>query len=730
MSHPIFFFQAVVVFLTPTVFGWLVMRRILREHYWMLLFPGSIVIGATALMGLVNELRYWLEMPVAAWFAYKCLILLSIALVLFTKPTRFGPRFGGHRGNCIGPIVAAAGTLVTAFFFGLPAAHGILNDAWWFHYPAATLVQDINRFPLPSVFALDDPLYYHFGPDILAATWSSVLDLRVQTGFVISICIFAPAAFLLAYAVLLRACRSQFGALAAASFLVVGGNLLFLHLRPSDFGHPLGIIEQLNSRSVDGLIKLMFTPSQCCGMAVLLVGLVMFRHFYCRPSLLLGTLLGLWMGMLTLIAEWFFVPLMLAVAICLIWKWLKGRSERKRAATRNRRPWLFACPMILALSVGFFNNSYVSGLFGHYWLHTSTMAERGPARLAELSSPLDQIPAPKPSAAPVWTPPPLLPLGVNLAHFAKVPSWSAAGSSSASFVSFFSFRFFCEISPVILLGIPFGVWLCFARPGPVAGVLTVFAVLSMIPPLFLDWGYRSTDFLRFFTGAYSFSALLLGWLVGWGWRRFSWVGRTGIIAICALTLANSLFIGLQGLHPSTFAAVQDITARGASLPVEGVKGAQDPASMRDSSSSSARPEAFAKLAEDARSYLYPLTFGRDRAIVIVPLDQLPPTEVFPEWLKLATLSHVQLPIGWHWSASLYSGYYRESVTSLTAASIAALGARWIIVSNLFLPVTPPAVTEALKDRSRFAPARSFTEGDYYLKIYRVANLPGASPASD
>jgi hypothetical protein len=54
--------------------------------------------------------------------------------------------------------------VTTAFYFGIPAARGLLNDSWWFHYPAATLVEDLKYFPLPSVFAPDDPLYYHFRP--------------------------------------------------------------------------------------------------------------------------------------------------------------------------------------------------------------------------------------------------------------------------------------------------------------------------------------------------------------------------------------------------------------------------------------------------------------------------------------------------------------------------------------------------------------------------------------
>jgi hypothetical protein len=320
MTSILYLFQAAVVFLVPTFFGWAVLRRVLREHDWLVMLPGSVVVGGIALMAVMNELRYWLEMSSAAWFAYKILLAAGIGLLVLTRRPRHGLRLAGGPGRELWMYLALSGTAVTALYFGLPAARGILNDSWWFHYPAATLVQDLKTFPLPSPFAPDDPLYYHFGPDILAATWAYLLGCTVQAGFVALICVFAPSAFLLAYAVVLRGSRSHLGALAGATFLVVGGNMLFLRLPGAHLSAPLTVLAKLNSDSIDGLLKLMFTPSHACGIPAVLVGIVIFRHFSMRPSWPLAALLGLWMGTLTLLAEWYFFPFLAVVGLLMLRK--------------------------------------------------------------------------------------------------------------------------------------------------------------------------------------------------------------------------------------------------------------------------------------------------------------------------------------------------------------------------------------------------------------------------
>ncbi len=122
-----------------------------------------------------------------------------------------------------------------------------------------------------------------------------------------------------------------------------------------------------------------------------------------------------------------------------------------------------------------------------------------------------------------------------------------------------------ECTPVILLGLPFGLWLAFRRPNPVLRIVVLIAALSMLPPLLLDWGFRSTDFLRFFTAAFSFSALLLGWLVGWLWKRGSKNGRYASVTICICTLVNPFVIGLLGLTGSTVEISWDINQTAGSL---------------------------------------------------------------------------------------------------------------------------------------------------------------------
>ncbi len=788
--------QVIVVFLCPAFFGWAVLRRVVREHDYLVLLPGSVVVGSVALMATVNELRYWLEMSVAAWFAYKVLLAAGLALLVFTQQPRFRPRLAGGPHRAAWAWIAASGTLVTLVYFGIPAAHNFLNDSWWFHYPAATLVQDLKFFPIPSVFAPDDPLYYHFGPDILAGTWAYLLDRTVQVGFAVSIGIFAPSTFLLSYAIVLRGCRSHFGALSAAAFIVAGGNLLFLRLLTAHSFLGLGILEKLNSGSVDGLLKLMFTPSHACGIPAVLLGVLIFWRFWSRPSWALATLLGLWTGALTLIAEWYFFVFAGAVVIYFLVQTFAERRRRRLDGQYARNLSLRAAVLLIAIGWGFFNNTYVSGIFAHFWMHSerpdliararleqarfvqhSTNAEASQIyarlfrklsgnpeakedlllrkrlsptlaseQLDELGSDIDL-----PLSVEPWTPPNLVPLRLNLHHFGQIPSWAGAGSSGGTFVSMFGLRFLAECTPVILFGLPFGLWLAVRKKQPILRVFVLLAILSMAPPIFLDWGFRSTDFLRFFTGAFSFSALLLGWLVGHMWNRGTPAYRFGAVAICIGALINPFIIGLLGLRSSTFEAVQNVNQSAGSLKdaalAEKEKSKMPPAlpSPKTPSPDSVgalqsqsvplsyterRVKAFNKMAELARRYLYPQTRGRDRAIVIVPKEETPPTEVFPDWLKLATLAHVQLPIGWYWNNSYYATYYREAVTTLSPESVTALDARWIIVSNLFGPPPPEAVRVALKDPRRFVIVQSYMSGPFSMEIYRAFPYSAPPPGTE
>ena len=88
-------------------------------------------------------------------------------------------------------------------------------------------------------------------------------------------------------------------------------------------------------------------------------------------------------------------------------------------------------------------------------------------------------------------------------------------------------------------------------------------------------------------------------------------------------------------------------------------------------------------------------------------------------MKLATTSHLLLPLGWYWNDSPYVTYYHYSVLTLNWQAVAGVGARWVIVTNLWGYAPPPAVAEALEDHRRFVPAHTFKAGDYYLTVYRV-----------
>lgn len=742
MNEIVFIFNSVIVFLVPCLFGWTVLRRLVREHDPLLLAAGASVLGFTTLMVLMNELRYWLEMAPAAWFAYKAMLAATLSiLVLSRKPRRplIWPAAG--RG-WIKLGVVIAGTAMTAVYFGLPAFRGFLNDAWWFHYPMAVQIQTTAYFPLHHPLAVDDPLYYHFGPDILAATWAYLLDQPVAVGFALNIVWFAPAAFLLAYALVLRLSRQYFAALASAVCLVVGGNLRFFNLLGADLSSPAGRLQIFNSQTIQGLLQMVFTPSHAIGIPLSLLVLAIFRHYLARPGWLLRALLGLSLGSVTLVAEWYFFPLCGALGFTLL---LHGR--RRAGRQHGSLTWV---PLAIALGCGLFNNTYVAGLFGRYWMHYKPMQQTLHARQLEARSApltarrnagqeplLDQLglPTPDPTAGRAFTSelfpendpvplpakavtPDLIPLRLNLHHLGEVPSWEKAGSNDSSWVSLVSWAFISELLPVIGLGLPFGWWVWRRTRNLLVLTVLLLAGLSMLPPIVLDWGYRSTDFLRFFTGAFSFAALLFGLLVGRLLQRPRSGPRALGFGLAGIGVFNAAGLGVLGLMPGTLEVAKRVSDQGISLSKAALA---VPAATADSPAAAPRlsqPEAFHRLASRLDVFLFPLTKGRDRALVIVPTEQLPPQVVFQEWMKLGTMSRLLLPIGWYWNDSLYAVYCRQALTTLDANALTSLDIKWIIVTNLWDYTPSPHLVTALQDRRRFMPAASFSEGSYYLALYR------------
>ena len=763
MNEIVFILNSVIVFLVPCLFGWTVLRRLVREYDPLLLAAGASVLGLTTLMVLMNELRYWLEMAPAAWFAYKAMLAATLSILVLSRTPRRSLIWPAAGRGWIKLGVVVAGTAVTAVYFGLPAFRGFLNDAWWFHYPMAVQIQTTAYFPLHHPLAVDDPLYYHFGPDILAATWAYLLDQPVTTGFAINIVWFAPAAFLLAYALVLRLSRQYFAALAAAVCLVVGGNLRFFNLIGADLGSPASRLQVFNSQTIQGLLQMVFTPSHAMGIPLSLLVLAIFRHYLARPGWLLRALLGLSLGSVTLVAEWYFFPLCGALGFTLL---LHGRRRT------DRQHWsLNWVPLAIAVGCGLFNNTYVAGLFGRYWMHYTPMQQTVHARqvearsaqltthrheltptlrllevqpglspaLSELPAGQPEVPRPGPTAARAFIPelipendseplptravtPDLIPLRLNLHHLGETPSWEKAGSNDSSWVSLASWAFVSELLPVIGLGLPFGWWLW--RRTKNLLVLTVFllAGLSMLPPIVLDWGYRSTDFLRFFTGAFSFAALLFGLFVGRLLQQTPTGPRALGFSLAGIGILNAAGLGLLGLMPGTLETAKRVSDQGISLSKAALSmptaTATAPADPPTATPRIPQPEALRRLASRLDSFLFSLTKGRERALVIVPTEQLPPQVVFQEWMKLGTMSRVLLPIGWYWNDSLYAVYCRQALTTLDASALASLDVKWIIVTNLWDYPPPSDLVTVLQDRGRFMPAASFNEGSYYLAVYR------------
>lgn len=743
MSSIVYSLHCIMVFGVPTLFGWFFLRRGFREANWFTLIPGAVVVGLAGLMAIVNELRFFFEMRLALWTTYKILLLLTLLLaVLPSRPPP--PCFPKSVKRPWKMILILIGALCSSAYFGIPARQGILNDAWWFHYPTALQIQAVERFPLYHVFAPDTPLFYHYGPDIIAATWSFLLEIPVQSAFAIYIIILAPCSFLLAFALVERLSRNFWSAILGATFLVVGGNLRFLLFVTGNYAHSIGAMHVFNSQIIQGMLQMMFTPSHAFGLPLVLVAILLYRRTAGSPSWRPAASLGLLLGTYTLVSEWYFLPLVSGLILLMLRD--AYRRWRGDGTINTTRLALATLPCAIALFWGTFNNTYTAGVFGHFWMGYENQDDilqnridnarsmgspksvnevRGSASTGAM--PKEELPSPPQVDyyKPVWEVPNLLPLQLNLTHFGQVPSWESAESNGGTFVPIFGTQFLLEVSPVLILGIPFGLWLAWHRRSPPLLLLSWLAVASAIPPIFLDWGYRSTDFLRFFSASFSYAALFFGWLAG-ALIAQPYLARKVIglfFTVCCLI--NPIGLGILGLVPGNIEKVKKLSSTASSLSTLEADSKLEEAGKRtggvaeSTEIESIRKSAFAKLATRTGDFLYPIAKGRERAIVIVPIEQLPKLALFPDWMKMATYSRVSLPVGWHWCDSIYSAYYRDAVLRLDPRALVALDAKWVIVSNIFLPTIPSTVIRALSDRRRFTATATFHDGDYYMAIFRI-----------
>jgi hypothetical protein len=742
MNQIVYAFHALIVAAVPCLFGWVLLRRVVREHDLLTLIPGAFVAGSLALMALLNELRFFLEMPVALWTSYKILLIATAAMAVFSRPVK-RPVMIALPGRGFWPLARlAVAACFVGVYFGVPAAKGILNDSWWFHYPQTLFMQTTERFPMMHALAADEWLYYHYGPDLLAAAWSFLLEKSVPFAFALNVILFVPAALVLGYAVLLRLSRNSWVAGAGALFLVMGGNLRFLSLAGANWEQPASLLQALNSQTVESLLEMVFTPSHALGVPAVLLGVVLFKHFARRPTWSLAVVLGLWTGMLTLLAEWYFFPFIAGVGLWVairLWTNLKQGSRSKF----RRQAGMLAAPLIIAVSWGTFNNTYLAGMVGHFWLRPPSALSATTSRVtlerAKEPVPLEARRVEGRGKAGVegrgglklgdveaeevpWMPhidrfnaPNLIPIQLNLANLGRLPSWESAGSKGGTFIPLLSWDAFRELFPVILVGLPFGIWSLTRKRDLSVYMLVIMGALSVLPPVFLNWGYRSTDFLRFFTGAHCWSALLLALALAHLWAmRMPWI-RGGAVALALITLANAVGLGIVGLIPGTVSTAKAVGSDASSLSeLAPAPGGEAPSGV----AAVGTGIHLERLALQADAFLFPMTKGRDRVFFVAPDDELPPLERFPEWMKIASYARVIIPVGRHWNSSLLPTLYRRANKDLDKDSLTALDIQWVFVTNLY-GEPPPAIEEALRNQDRFHAVRTVRSGRFFMVIFRV-----------
>jgi len=703
--------QAAILLGLPIVLGWVVLRRIFSENKLHILIPGAILFGMMLVMGMLNEIRFFLNMKSSVHLLYF-LVIASILSIIFLQPAKKQTIRMPLQWKKIWSLSILIGsTLFLCLYFGIPSSRGILNDAWWGHYPFAIDSRIKSLFPLNPAFSPWELLYYHYGPDLLAALWSWVFNLSTLHGFTLNLVLFTFITFLLVYAIAYHRGIGHINAVVAGFLVLAGGNLRFLLIPYLSLLNSGSVLSALNSTSIEGLLEMAFTPSHIMGVPALFLGMYLFHRHQTKPHRQTAVFTGIFLGLVSMIAEWYYGILFLAAAAT-------GLSRRKRGFGCG-----FILPAAISLAIALTNNSYLSGYMTCFRQKEITVENRleiaefiaraklNKADLSKLENINNSIKAMRTKYMPD-----LIPLRLNFSRFGKLPSWDAGGSVESEYIPIFSRIIFIESFPILIIGIIFAFFSLFRRKDIFnQGMITVLAV-SVSAPIFLDWGYRSADLLRFFVPALACASFFFAVFLRRLWSMKKCYAKPATMLLLLSSIANAFFLGIVGLSPETFSLVHEVSSSAVSLrsAVSGKNDLSDP--VRANSAS------FEYLAKKTGEFINihpaPRTSGRPHAVFLIPENLLPPQDTFQEWMKIGTYSEVMFPFGRHWG-SAYAEIYRQIIKTMDPFFLNLLEIEWVIESSFYPSIITESVKKKFENPALFEFALRLDYKQHWFKIYRV-----------
>lgn len=699
--------QGLIVFGVPLGLGWLFARRILREDRVFAATPIASVSGLAFLILLVNCLRFFLSMGVALAMSYIVILLSAAAIYLFSAPCeKRAVLFSGESFSRIKGVALFATALVLAVYFGVPSFMGILQDAWWCHYPLAVQILRADDFPLVMSFQPDTPLFYHVGPDLLASIWCHLMGLSVQDSFALNVVIFVPCIFLASFSLLYKLSGRFIPSFAGAVCALLAGNAKWLLLLGgrSEVGSAISVI---NSQTVEGMLEMVFCPTHLLAVPITLV---LMNIFLGRDSLGLlqraGFIIVLLLAALAVVAEWYFVVYAFSLGAVAAAGGV-FRSVRQAAGSFGFVMMMLGCAFILSILL----QTHLTCNFANYWV-------KGRQRPAEISSRVinyNMSTGSKGDTVQYKCDADIKYLeGSPVGLITKpgfVPSWHHAYSNSSSWRSILDPDFLLELMPAVLLGVPcaFAFWR--KHVNYTVSVMLAAGLLSGVVPLIFEWRYRAVDILRFFTIMFSIFAVFAGYAAGNLMLCRSWKQRLAGLCMLVLLVANSVIMGWSGITGRAAETAQKVYSEGVSL--SDVEGAAAGVSTGVSQSD------YDDLCFAAAEFLNRVAGRGDRVAVLVSPELVPPQDAFPMWMRAATTIGYEIPCGSYWAETEYSYFYHRAVDRLDIDAMVVLGLRWIIVPSVYFDGVSAEAKLALNDETRVQRVERLLRRTDWVDVYRV-----------
>lgn len=204
------------------VYGYGVATRFLHLHRLLEIVGVTTIFGTASYLVVANALSYLA--PVSVSFPLALLLLFSLGAGLILATPRRALLVHSEMPPCSVLVVVLGLTALGGF----ANARILGSDPWgWTHFPLAATIAEGN-FPVVEPIEPWLRIGYHYGPAFLAAAFSSVTGLSLNTGYALQPLLSIAAILLFAGSIAWRITRSWRSVLVGSASALLGSGLGWL----------------------------------------------------------------------------------------------------------------------------------------------------------------------------------------------------------------------------------------------------------------------------------------------------------------------------------------------------------------------------------------------------------------------------------------------------------------------------------------------------------------------